>query len=256
MKSTKKSVLVTIACLVFSAPLPSFAQVLPPIDRLAVFDGNETRVGPVVGLEGGFIGPIAWILVPLVVDNFFGIAGMRNNQFYGVSDVFFSSTDCTGQPLMLTQQEAGISFEETFAVVGDGTGTGNVIWKPDPNSTPFQAGTIVKSVIQKGNKECASGPLASGSTDIVNAIQVINLDNIFTPPFKLQPEVGGDLGAIQNQIDALETQVGGLSEENAFLLQNLRGLAAGFKNHTHNYRTGRGPGHNNTVAESSKTNLP
>jgi len=167
-----------------------------PQDDLAVFDDNGKRVGPVVGLESdsGTVGnnSIEWVLVPLMIDDLTVIGRIKNQQFLGNSNVFFSSTDCTGQPLMLTQQESSVGpFEETFAIVGEGNGSGNIVWRPDPSAVPFAAGTSVQSTIRKTNKECTTAPgfLPSPGTMIVNAIQVIDLDNIFTAPFKLQQDL-------------------------------------------------------------------
>lgn len=137
MKDLTHLVIGTVALFMTFSPFPSFAQVIQPIDRLAVFDANGTKVGPVVGLHFDLTEPIQWVLVPLVIDDFLGSVKIRNQQFYGIANVFFSSTDCTGQPLMLTQQEAGGEpFEETFAVIGGGDGTGNTVWRPDPSGVP------------------------------------------------------------------------------------------------------------------------
>jgi len=97
-------------------------------DRLAVFDTSGARVGPVLALRTDhqkLAGHIDSLLVRFVTNNFVGLLRMKNLQaFWGLADVFFNSTDCTGQPLMLTQQELSTGpFEEIFAVVGKGNGT-------------------------------------------------------------------------------------------------------------------------------------
>lgn len=98
MKDLTHLVIGTVALFMIFSPFPSFAQVIQPIDRLAVFDANGTKVGPVVGLHFDLTEPIQWVLVPLVIDDFLGSVKIRNQQFYGIANVFFSSTDCTGQP--------------------------------------------------------------------------------------------------------------------------------------------------------------
>ena len=206
MDTIIKWVLGTFVWVIISAPHPSFAQVIQPIERLAVFDTNGTRVGPVVtlNLTGGAkrTDSIQFVFVPLVIDDFVYIVRIDGLQpsfnlqgnFWGNASVFFSSVDCTGQHLMLTQAEASERVELSFAVIGDGSGSGNMIWRPDPSAVPFPAGTSVQSVNSKNSKECLSGPFPSPGTMIVNAIQVINLDSVFTPPFTLLPDVAPKKG--------------------------------------------------------------
>ena len=91
---------------------------------------------------------------------------------------------------MLSKEEGDTNFEEGFAIVGDGNGTGNIVWKPDPNGVPFLAGASIKSLTRWRSKECESMILPNISNRfIASAIQIIDLDSIFTAPFKLQQDV-------------------------------------------------------------------
>lgn len=80
MNAITKGVVGIFIWLVISAPLPSFAQGIQPVDRLAVFDANGVRVGPVGSLQVGEneTSPINWVLVPLVMGDFVGYVRMKD----------------------------------------------------------------------------------------------------------------------------------------------------------------------------------
>ena len=65
-----------------------------------------------------------------------------------------------------------------------------------------------------------------------------------------------DLTALQQQVEALESQVEGLGEENALLQQQVANLEGGLTGHLHQYLTGSGPGHNNVLATTGSAVLP
>ena len=50
MNTITKGAVEIVIWLVIAAPLPTFAQVIQPINGLAVFDDNGERLGPVVGI--------------------------------------------------------------------------------------------------------------------------------------------------------------------------------------------------------------
>jgi len=203
MKKLTQLVVGMVALCMTLAPLPSVAQVLEPVNGLAVFDANGTRVGPVVGVWSDrtpsnplinsqnsgvwFSMKVDEITVLLAVD--------QNSVLYGteVDELYFESIDCTGTPLFRTNFLYSLFLPSSTVVGGPnpgqaGGGGDNIIYVPDPGDTPTFVTTLSRT--DGGMKSELCNPLGSPPTlEVIRAIPLIDIDAVFTRPFHIQEDV-------------------------------------------------------------------
>ena len=183
-------------------PGPEGPQGPIPAGHLAVFDEDGTRVGPVVGFmnrpptsgaifnRGVYftlkVGDITVLLAQLELEG-----ELWGTQFDGLQ---FESTNCTGQPVFDTTQINNADLMRMVqAVVGGpapgqaGGGGDNIVYIADPNGTPRIAN--LGSHPSDGAKSATCTLGASPGIEVIDAIQLIDLDAVFTRPFHVQEDV-------------------------------------------------------------------
>ena len=206
MDTIIKWVLGTFVWVIISAPHPSVAQVIQPIDGLAVFDDNGARLGPVVGIwsqetpppQNGFTGGVWFSMkvddttVLLLVD--------QNSALYGtgLDELYFESSDCTGTLLFRTSF-LNSNLLPSSAVVGGpnpgqaGSGGDNVVYVPDPNASATFVTTLSRTD-GSAKSELCDGLGAPPTIEVIDAIPLIDIDASFTRPLHVQSDVAPKKG--------------------------------------------------------------
>lgn len=167
------------------------AQVLTNSDQVVILDANETIVGPVfsrVGYSASLIFYVNPFVVPVTI---------QQNKISADFPAWFESTDCSGNPVIDAIEDTGIPFDAQMVVpatiVAQVIPNQDVLGKvyvADPNDTPHSV--TVQSIASDptGCIENENRPAV-----VVNTIELIDLDVLFTPPFKAavigQPKKGG-----------------------------------------------------------------
>ncbi len=192
---------------VLLVPSIGAAQTVEPSTGLAVFDVEGDRVGPVVGILGGPPSPgtrfTGGVWFSMKVGDTTGLLSLAENtdvllgtQFDGLR---FESSICTGQPVFdTTQINDSDLMRFVDAVVGGpapgqaGGGGDNIVYVADPNGIPRV--TILGSRPNGGAKSEACTLLAQPDIEVVDAIQLIDLDVVFTRPLHVAEDVAPKKG--------------------------------------------------------------
>jgi len=220
--------------LILSPPSLGNAQGLNPGDSLVVLDRNQNLVGKVVdGLSQ------TTAIMVFEQNPFLYKLELRNNDFNSDfrGQTYFESDDCSGSPVLDSFEPFNVPFAEMFlspsTVVSDivvNQDNLGIVYVADPNDQPHMV--LVESFL--GNPT-GCNPNISEQKLVVNTIQVLDLDALFTAPFHFEVVRMPDLAGIQDQID----------DQN----NNLNA-------HTHDYLTGSGMGQNKFSVETSSPNIP
>jgi len=155
------------------------AQVLSTNDSLILVDANQTIVGPVIGFGG--IGRGQGADVVFQVDPFLVTLVARIDKFEGIFRALWESPDCTGNPVI--DAEADELDLQLFApvtvapAITPGKPLGKV-YVVDPNDTPHEVRIRAFSALPSG-----CNPNKDDDMVVVNTIEILDLDALFTPPF-------------------------------------------------------------------------
>lgn len=206
MKDLPRLVIGTVTLFMTFSPFPSFAQVIEPIVQLAVFDDNGKRLGPVVGILGApptpgfaFTGGI-WFSMKVNDTTVILAQEDQSNLLSGAwkDDIRFESSNCTGTPVFETFDVLRSTLMPSNPVVGGpapgqaGGGGDNIVYIPDPNGTPRI--TTISSRPGDGAKNETCRTVIEPDTEVVNAIQLIDIDAVFTRPLHVQEDVAPKKG--------------------------------------------------------------
>lgn len=160
-----------LSVLAFVIPSTAESQDINPLDQLVVLDGDNEVVGPVIALNDAFTPAVAF-----EVDGKLAVLQVRRDGFFGLGgDLFFESSDCTGQPLLSPATVAEIIPKGTIRPPGSTVYIPNMIDKPvntTTNSRLFENGSC--------DQRTSGG-------DWIRALQLVDLDERFTPPFRTAP---------------------------------------------------------------------
>ena len=142
-----------------------------PIAVPRVEDTNGELVGPVIGQLSNANPVVALtISVPSMV------VQVLPNQFVGTYFLFFTTTDCSGQPYF---DNLLVSQPHVFPIVGV---VSNILYGPRGNSAPVSITPLSRLDIYSGACVVIGGsPLPFNG---VIADSIIDLSTQFTPPFK------------------------------------------------------------------------
>ena len=118
----------------------------------------------------------------------------QNSALYGtgVDELYFESPDCSTTPLFRTSF-LNFNLLPSGAVVGGpapgqaGGGGDNIIYVPDPNATATFLTTPARTDGSAKSEVC-DGLGAPPTIEVVNAIQLIDMDALFTRPFHVQSD--------------------------------------------------------------------
>ncbi len=168
----------TLCTLSFVCGFVGLAHAQPPtiraVEKLIVVDANGKKVAPVVqdfsGLQQILLQVKGFLPFDLTV---------FSERLTGVTNLLFTTNDCSGQAFVEHNLAVGIFVELPAAATGL---PGNTIYIPDPNSTPTMV--TYNSHRDDQNSQCIN----DGPTEdtLVPAIPVIDLETIFTPPYHLE----------------------------------------------------------------------
>ncbi|MFQ5856022.1 MAG: hypothetical protein ACE5LU_10300 [Anaerolineae bacterium] len=156
-------------------------------ERLVIVDANGKKVGKVIGIDH-HVPQIA-----LEINGHLFTLGVRENRFAGQtswnSGVLFESEDCTGTPYIRDDRSALPSVVVNVP--------GNTVYIEDPAAS-------VQTIAVRSRYEWMSpwedpptcSPVTWDNEEAVQAIPLINLDTVFTPPFSIHsapcPDFDGD----------------------------------------------------------------
>ena len=174
----------------FFPTMQGFAQEVKFADEYAVFDANNKRVGREIGpidLPQGLGMNSVLSRVAVEVDDTFFSLGVSRIGFGGAQTVFFESEDCTGTPLM-DLPPTSLIFPTAVAVFGEDGQSGNIVYTPNLEETP--------SFINVHSIGLVTGCSSVDVTrEFVPATKLVDLGEMFTPPFTVKPEnkVGNDV---------------------------------------------------------------
>ncbi len=118
------------------------------------------------------------------VDPFLVSLVARKNVFEGVFRALWESSDCTGNPVIDAEDVLGIALEPqlfspvTIApAITPGKPLGKV-YVADPNDTPHEVRIRAFSALPSG-----CNPNKDDDMVVVNTIEILDLDALFTPRF-------------------------------------------------------------------------
>ncbi|HEV8717356.1 MAG TPA: hypothetical protein VGX03_31615 [Candidatus Binatia bacterium] len=178
---------------------PSWAQSLKKRTILTVVDARGKKVGKVFGVTGSFLVRRFFGVVPapsgvLVAFQVKGhppfMVGVVADRFIGNSPVVFASTDCSGTPFLPDSTPILVGADLSSDAVGTGdallppvavASPGQTVYLPDPVA-PSQR-IVEGSLLINGTCSPVSG---SSPTDVHPALALIDLERVFTPPFRLR----------------------------------------------------------------------
>ena len=157
------------------------AQVLSPGDSLVLVDANETIVGKIFG----FLGRRAdHVHVAFNVDPFVVTLVARKDRLEWAFTALWETANCTGNPVI----DANADLDTPLAnqIFSAATSTPGIIsGKPlgkvyvaDPNDTPHKV-----TIGSKGGNPSGCGGFGDTELLVVNTIEILDLDSLFTPPF-------------------------------------------------------------------------
>src|SRR5262245_3062020 len=186
-----KKTLILISVLAVAVSVAYTQETLKPVDSLIVVDSTGKRVGDVVSWNNKVPG------VAFQLNNFLFLLYVAQHRFFGTGYVqlgdtlYFESTDCSGTPFLLAEpllnpsaKEANLTPVPVVAV----NLPGNTLYIPDENAP---VNRTMKSVLDPFTPQ--GSYTAPGTCSSVNSLQIsslrakpsIDLDTLFTPPFKL-----------------------------------------------------------------------
>jgi hypothetical protein len=174
--STARAVL-AVAVMVWLVITAADAQPrLKSVESLVVVDATGKKVGEVI--ETGFenLAEVAFEVDGLVFTLFTRPDGLF---FSGTYILYFESTDCTGTPL-ISPDPGGLL---QVAAVGP---PGMTVYGPDSSATPQTITT--RSSINRFTGACIDD--LDIARNMVPALPLIDLDPLFTPPFKVKVAKG------------------------------------------------------------------
>ena len=214
-----------------------FAQAIKVIDALVVLDDTDKKVGTIVG-GTPFLGG-----TPVVAIDVGGVTitiGVVRDRFLGNigEGPYFESMTCSGTAYIPRQDVP--QAVPTVRIAGPG----NTVYVADPSSVG-QTVNVNSAIDEPGSVLPGEGdcePFVNMIGGLVPVVVSADLFTVFTPPFVVREDTGPTLAALQQEVDALESQV-------ADLEGNLN-------DHRHGYRTGKGRGHNNTRARTGSAVFP
>jgi hypothetical protein len=158
------------------------AEILTNDTSLVVFDAHGVRVGQLSNLSptncencfqlgAGGVGRIDFRF-----GQFFFYIGVIPLGFVQTGNMYYESTDCTGQAWMRPSPPG------TF-IEAAGLGLpGHTVFVPDPSATPL---SIPVRSFSYALGFCLTEPATS--LDVVSPRALLNLDDRFTPPFTIPP---------------------------------------------------------------------
>lgn len=166
------------------------AQVLNPTDTVVVVDANQTVVGPAFG---GFSGGGGNAIIAFQVDPFVVAITIRPDRLLATTFTpGWESNNCTGAPLMNVNESSGfasLTFSPVMVVaqLNPGQDFLGKVRVANPNAIP-QPVTIHSTVNNNIPSGCINLDTSQDSFQamVVDTIEIIDLDALFTPPFHVE----------------------------------------------------------------------
>jgi len=163
------------------ATLLSFTFLLPSTSGakgFKLFDANNKQVGEVMSITP-LTGNQAVVAVKVNGQKMVFIADPSSLRSFSIFRLWFQSPDttCAGTPLIQVASSPGAYFVLPPGVLGP---PGTTLYIPDPNAAP----QTISVGSQFGSFGCQSGTFSV--PDLVPALAVIDLDTLFTPPFRVE----------------------------------------------------------------------
>jgi flavin reductase (DIM6/NTAB) family NADH-FMN oxidoreductase RutF len=166
------------------------AQVLTPTATVVVVDANQTVVGPALG---GFGGGGASAFIAFQVDPYVVAISVTNTRLLATTfSPGWESNDCTGPPVMNVNEAGGIETQMfTPVMIVSHLNPGQDILGRVRVADPFsiqKSVTIRSTIINSNPAGCINLEASQDSfqATVVDTIEIMDLDALFTPPFHVE----------------------------------------------------------------------
>jgi len=177
-----------VSLLVLGAGLLSNVPVrgqLASVAELIVVDSAGTKVGRAFNPTGQ-IGSVwsSWPIVAIDVQGHLILLRVAHNRLFPdrqpQNRVYFASADCTGPPLIRRVHRDPNDPPPAITIDAAIGPPGRTIYVPEPGATGQL--TVPRSFWEEDTDSCASPSVGPG---LVRALALANLEDYFTPPFRV-----------------------------------------------------------------------
>jgi hypothetical protein len=152
---------------------PGHAVTVQNVTTVEVLDADNKRLGTFSYANGS---------VMMLLDHNVQAVRVKKSGFVSDWEALFASADCTGIPYMPASEADRHSNDLVDATLYKQIGS--VIWVADPEST-----TTMVAMHSRGNLDQCSRKgegLPPAGTAVIPLTELIDLNTLFTPPFRLR----------------------------------------------------------------------